>query len=204
MKYVINCILLLLLAACSSSNPEVRVRPTLSAVEVTVRVGETAYITVNAAEQVSAKVRDESIATIYVSGNKIAVSGVKKGETVISITADGYNNLSCTVYVTAEEEPPTPEPEEDYTEILSDASVRFISEKLTLQYSTPGTIVEKTSSTVSFRSLTTGDYVLITQSDITINEKIHRITETEIAKVSDNVSWKKFELETGEIVWCIL
>ena len=181
-----------------------RVRPTLSAVEVTVRVGETAYITVNAAEQVSAKVRDESIATIYVSGNKIAVSGVKKGETGISITADGYNNLSCTVYVTAEEEPPTPEPEEDYTEILSDASVRFISEKLTLQYSTPGTIVEQTSSTVSFRSLTTGDYVLITQSDITINEKIHRITETEIAKISDNVSWKKFELETGEIIWCIL
>ena len=203
MRYVINCILLLLLAACSSSNPEVRVRPTLSTVEVTVRVGETAYITVNDAEQVSAKVRDEAIATIYVSGNKIAVSGVKKGDTLISITADGYN-LSCTVHVTAEQEPPMPQPEDDYTEILSDASVRFISEKLTLQYSTPGTIVEQTSSTVSFRSLTTGDYVLITQSDITINEKIHRITETEIAKVSDNVSWKKFELETGEIVWCIL
>lgn len=203
MKYVINCILLLLLAACSSSNPEVRVRPTLSAVEVTVRVGETAYITVNDAEQVSAEVRDEAIATIFVSGNKITVSGVKKGDTLISITADGHN-LSCTVHVTAEEEPPTPEPEEDYTEILSDASVRFISEKLTLQYSTPGTIVEQTSSTISFRSLTTGGYVLITQSDITINEKTQRITKTEIAKVSDNVSWKKFELETGEIVWCIL
>lgn len=203
MKYVINCILLLLLAACSSSNPEVRVRPTLSAVEVTVRVGETAYITVNDAEQVSAKVRDEAIATIYVSGNKIAVSGVKKGDTLISITADGHN-LSCTVHVTADVEPPTPQPEEDYTEILSDASVRFISEKLTLHYSTPGTIVEQTSSTISFRSLTTGGYVLITQSDITINEKTQRITKTEIAKVSDNVSWKKFELETGEIVWCIL
>lgn len=203
MRYVINCILLLLLAACSSSNPEVRVRPTLSTVEVTVRVGETAYITVNDAENVSAEVRDEAIAIIYVSGNKITVSGVKKGDTLILITADGYN-LSCTVHVTAEQEPPMPQPEEDYMEILSDASVRFISEKLTLQYSTPGTIVEQTSSTVSFRSLTTGDYVLITQSEITINEKTHRITKTEIAKVSDNVSWKKFELETGEIVWCIL
>ena len=90
------------------------------------------------------------------------------------------------------------------TEILSDASVRFISEKLTLRYSTPGTIVEQTSSTVSFRSLSTGDYILITQSDITINETTHRITDAEIAKVSDNVTWKKFVLENGDIVWCVL
>lgn len=203
MKNVVYCILLLLLTACSSSNPEVRVRPTLSAVELTVRVGETAVITVNDAENVSAKVRDEAIAIIDVSSNKISISGVKKGDTLISVTADGYS-LSCNVHVTAEEEQPSPEPEEDYTEILSDASVRFMSEKLTLRYSTPGTIVEQTSSTVSFRSLSTGDYILITQSDITINETTHRITDAEIAKVSDNVTWKKFVLENGDIVWCVL
>ena len=73
MKNVVYCIFLLLLAACSSSNPEVRARPTLSAVELTVRVGETAVITVNDAENVSAKVRDEAIAIIDVSSNKISL-----------------------------------------------------------------------------------------------------------------------------------
>ena len=142
MKNVVYCILLLLLTACSSSNPEVRVRPTLSAVELTVRVGETAVITVNDAENVSAKVRDEAIAIIDVSSNKISISGVKKGDTLISVTADGYS-LSCNVHVTAEEEPPSPEPEEDVKQkvplrafySLSDESIDlyspYISEDVT-------------------------------------------------------------------------
>ena len=213
MRNAVTCALCVVLCAfaisCSSSHEEIRQRPSLSKYEIDVKVGESETLQVNDAVDITAKISDTSVASLSLSGNCVVVTGLKVGNTELKVTADG-NILSCKIRVssiiTPGEEPiPDPEQDSEREAILADASVRFISPSLTMNYFKPGTIVEYTiSGGISFRDLSTGDYVNISSETIQINEKSYPISQQTIEKTTTNIVWRRYILQDNVIVWAIV
>lgn len=209
MRNAIVCALCVVLCAfafsCSSSHEEIRQRPSLSKYEIDVKVGESETLQVNDAVDITAKISDASVATLSLSGNCIVVTGLKVGNTELKVTADEHI-LSCKIRVSSSITPgeePTSDPEREA--IFADASVRFISPSLTMNYSKPGTIVEYTTSgSISFRDLSTGDYVSISAETIQINEKSYQISQQTIEKNTTNIVWRRYILQDNVIVWAIV
>lgn len=197
----ITILCLILLTACSGSEKE-KVQPSISRQSIEMLVGETATILVSGAENIRASVTDKTVISIEQEGFEINILALTAGEASVNVMAD-RTPLSCKVTVVNPNEP-TPDPDPIQTEILSDASTRFVSRFLTLRYSIPGTIVEVSGETTTFRSLSTGDYAKISPITAVINGESHRVVKTEILKQESVTTWTKVILDNDDIVWLVV
>ncbi len=133
--FIILALLVLILSACGGNDDNVEIlRPQLSQSSLTINEGETARLTVSSAQQVTAKVSDETVISVNVSGCDILVKALAQGNAVVKIDADGHW-LQCPVTVIASDKP------YDFTPELSNSKSRYTSQSLSLVYDdTPGVI----------------------------------------------------------------
>lgn len=134
--------LLLVLVSCNKEDDEKGIlRPTLSATDIELQVGESAVISVlNADGDIAAEAENNEIIDIFVSGEDITVTALKTGETVINITA-GLRQLQCMVVVTLSEQS-----EYDFEKEYQDKTSRYVSPTMSLRYDTPGIIFSITEN----------------------------------------------------------
>ncbi len=135
-------ILLLVLMSCNKEDDEKGIlRPTLSATNVELQVGESAVITVlNADGDIIAEAENNEVVDIFVSGEDITVTALRTGETVINITA-GLRQLQCRVVVALSEQS-----EYDFEKEYQDKTSRYVSPTISLRYDTPGIIFSITEN----------------------------------------------------------
>ncbi len=155
--------------------------PTLSTENVIMSPGETRRITVLNADKITVRPSSEIVATT-VSGMDIDITARSPGNTSIHVTAD-RTALKCSVTVIDQ----SAATDGENAPQLFDNTCRFESKDLILRYSTPGTIVATEETTVTFRSLNTGDHIVSTPETLTINDRIIESTRTIEKTVCDTV-----------------
>lgn len=170
------------LSACSSGDTREITRPTLSETSVTMEIGKPHIIKVYNAEKISAS-DPANLLHLEVNGNEILLTAHKAGTTSIRIDADN-SALTCRVEIT---HPLNPDPGND--EWLNNHSTRFESKKLTMNYSTPGTVVSCSDNIFEFISLTNGDKIISTPNSLTVNDKILSTTNRKTVKHEGNTLW---------------
>lgn len=128
--------LLLVIASCNKEDDEKGIlRPTLSATDIELQVGECAVVAVlNADGDIVAEAENNEIVDVFVSGSDITITALKTGETKINITA-GMRQLQCRVVVTLSEQS-----EYDFEKEYQDKTSRYVSPTMSLRYDTLGII----------------------------------------------------------------
>lgn len=206
-------ILLLVLVSCNKEDDEKGIlRPTLSATDIELQVGESAVITVhNADGNIIAKAENDEIVDIFVSGEDITIMALKTGESVINITA-GLRQLQCRVVVTLSEQS-----EYDFEKEYKDKTSRYISPTMSLRYDTPGIIFSITdNSKIEIIDLSSGCKVkfigneafqgegIIENATLEENGEKIDIAIAEIKRISDTEIWLLITTSTANNIILVL
>lgn len=200
MKYIYILVLSLAVIACNKEDDENGIlRPSLSATEVNLMVGETATVSVLNADEITATIENDSIANIYIDGCNINIEALKVGETWINVTV-GLRQMSCKVTVTMPEQN-----KYDFTKEFEDNTSRYVSPSLTIRYDTPGIIFGISDNRkIEIIDITSGNKVELLSETEFINEgEIQNVTLKENGVVVDLVS-AEIKRVTETEIWFLL
>lgn len=205
--------LLLVLVSCNKEDDEKGIlRPTLSATDIELQVGESAVVSVlNADGDIVTEAENDEIVDIFVSGEDITVTALKTGETVINITV-GMRQLQCRVVVALSEQS-----EYDFEKEYKDKTSRYVSPTMSLRYDTPGIIFSiSDNSKIEIIDLSSGCKVKFIGNEtfqgegiienVTLEENGERvdIATAEIKRISDTEIWLLITTPTADNIILVL
>ena len=155
------------LVSCSEDDePTPTLRPTLSATELAIEMGDSARLQVLNADSINfVSTNNSQVLSLRIEGTDVIVYALAEGEAKININVNGAR-LYCDVVVNK-----NATPQIDFSKELQDVRTRFVSPSLSLFYETPGTIVSVAEGNmIEMRSLITSDNIIFNLGEVALKE----------------------------------
>ena len=192
------CILAIVTNGCNNKTNDVNTPvPVLSCLSAEIRIGETIEVQVHNASHIHG-ISAPEIVSVEISGNSILITGNEKGICDVRLTADN-TPLSCRIKVTDHKE--TPEKPDDN---LKDKTTRADGNGISIRYNIPGIIVKLSGDTITFRNLSSGEYVISTTNSLNINGDIVSTQTRELIKSDDDTKWYRHRMTDNDYVWIVI